>query len=856
MLRLLAAFFVAIWAQGALAELLPLEGGDQAQYEAAEAGDPFAMAAHVMPVLNQPLISEEQAIDVEIYLTLAHDLWSDDPDNAYNAAWAATNIAWFKIRFYHLHEALAWSEKCLAHLRGIVNRDAALMQLRCFEAAGVAMLEMSRYEDARQMFGAAISALEGPSRTDDLMALWRAGLQVRDGTALDGLKRHRASVEVYLEALEVFTRLEGADSSGATYAILNIGAAYWWDGQPGPARDWSLRGLPLIERHEGPLSMATAAVRINLGLIAFDLENYDEAMNWAVSVLPAIAASPEQSLSMQRWNFELLRKLFLRKGQTERAILFGKMAVNAQQEFRKINKAFGEDGSEKLRAEWSRLYSELADLLIGEGRFSEAQAVLNMEKEQEAFEFLQRDASAVFRDTEAVLTDAELSEHDKLMALATRPVEARLAWQSLNETLSAGGGTQDDEDRLFLLEDAMAEAEAQFALEVEAFLSVVEAERREGFARNFDATGAYQAILREKDRPSAILQLALLDDATHLFLTLPGATVHERVAVGRAEMRRRVFAALQAIEGRQADAVTHLQGLQEVLFAPIRDALDTAGIEVVMINADDVLRYVPFAALHDGQRYLVEEYAFALYVAAVQTQFDRPDRIAQSTAGFGVTQAHAGFDALPGVAQEIETLFTADDGRGVLEGQALLDDAFDSRALRRTLRRPPQLLHIASHFALRPGQDNDSFLLMGDGSRLPLSELRSAKFRFAGVDLLTLSACQTARGGDGSEIDGFGAAALNNGASAVMASLWPVADNATPVLMRDFYVGLLENGLDKAEALRRAQIAMLQSARDAGGDAERAAARLEGDADDAPRRVDTFDHPYFWSPFVLMGNWL
>ena len=128
----------------------------------------------------------------------------------------------------------------------------------------------------------------------------------------------------------------------------------------------------------------------------------------------------------------------------------------------------------------------------------------------------------------------------------------------------------------------------------------------------------------------------------------------------------------------------------------------------------------------------------------------------------------------------------------------------------------------------------DSFLLIGDGSHLSLSDIKRLPNMFAGVDLLTLSACHSATGGiaaDGREVEGFAVLAQRQGAKAVIATLWNVADDSTPILMEEFY-GLQEPGKDrnKAEALRLAQLSLLKGVQTA--------------------------HPFFWAPFVLYGNWL
>lgn len=839
-------------------DLRPIEGADETWLTAAQGGEPQSVFNYVIPIYNNPGSTEDQRQAAIRWLTWGYGLYDlQDTQEMVDAAEAALYLAYFESSLNSHGQAIGWAGRCITPLQDRVEEErVGYIVARCLEVAAVSSNELSRYEDGIQFSGLARRVYRYLSEINDGYRIMIANALMVEANGLDGVKRHREAIALSTQALDIYEEFEGPEGPSVANIVVNIGASYWYLKDLQPARDWSLRALPLVDLHAGRFSSPAAVVRINLGLIAQDMGRPKEAMKWAIEVLPFIAANPRTSLSHQRWNFELLRNLFAAEGQIEKAVLFGKMAVNAQQEIRALNQFAEDEQTEGLREEWRRLYQGLADLLIGEGRFSEAQAVLNMEKEQEAFEFLQRDAEADLRETRAILTDTETGDAEKLTALAERPVAAYAAWEALSRKLDAGEGTEADEDRLFLLEDALAEAEAAYAAGVDAFLMQVAPDRRAGFSTQFDATGAYQAILRERARPSAILQVAMLDDTTHLFLTLPGATVHEEVAVGRTEMRRRVFEMLQAMEARSPEAVTHLQGLYDVLFAPIRPALETAGTQVVMVNADDVLRYVPFAALHDGDGYLVENYAFALYIAAVQTQFGQPERDAASAAGFGVTRAYDGFAALPGVAAEMETLFTASDGVGVLAGKTWMDQAFDVRMLRRTLRKPPQMLHIASHFALRPGRDEDSFLLLGDGSRLSLSELRTSRFRFAGVDLLTLSACQTARGGDGSEIDGFGAAALMGGASAVMASLWPVADAATPELMADFYAGLLERGEDKAEALRQAQIAMLRGStvlRVAAAD--RAAAPLEEDAPDAPPAA-AFSHPYFWSAFILMGNWL
>jgi CHAT domain-containing protein len=193
-----------------------------------------------------------------------------------------------------------------------------------------------------------------------------------------------------------------------------------------------------------------------------------------------------------------------------------------------------------------------------------------------------------------------------------------------------------------------------------------------------------------------------------------------------------------------------------------------------------------------------------------------------------------------------------------------LDEEFTRDSLQDTLRKRYGVVHIASHFQFQPGSDANSFLLLGDGSKYSLSEFRTSTNLFEGVQLLTLSACNTGVGdagmGEGKEVEAFGALAQKKGAKAVVASLWPVADQSTSLLMREFYrIHESGAGVGKAEALRRAQLGLLRGWAGKAAGVERALV-LEKPGASAPAftapKNAPHAHPYYWAPFFLMGNWL
>lgn len=708
---------------------------------------------------------------------------------------------------------------------------------------------LSRYPESILLLERARGIYEASLGADSLAV---GNTWLNQGVGHEGANDLDAALLAYGSGLAIFRAQTGDESREVGALANNIGWIYLRQKNHAEARDWFLLAQGILEKLDGRFTPNSTTLQINLGLVSLGEGKLDEAVRWGMQALPYLTANRAQTLDDQRWNFEMLSRAFAEKGDPARAILFGKLAVNAQQEFRAANTVSGAQDLTESQREWFRLYQRLADLLIGQGRISEAQAVLNMAKEEEVFEFLQRDASADLSETRSHLTPRETADQQQLANLAQAPIAAAQALQALMVKFNAGTATAAEEEQIYALQDQLQAASDAFDQSVAAFLAAAPPAQQQGLQAQFDAVGSYQAVLAELDRPTAILQIAALDHATHLFLTLPGATLHQEVKIEKADLARQVFETLEAIEAVSPDAQTRLAALYRVIFAPVDQALATSGTKVIMLNLDGFLRYVPFAALHDGKGYLVQRFAFTLYSPAVPTQFSRADRAAAATAGFGVTQAHPGFSALPGVAKELTTIFGAS---GVLAGETALDAGFDERSLKRALLAKPGVLHIASHFNLVPGREDDSFLLLGDGTHLSLAKIRSTRaLRFQGVDLLTLSACQTARGGDGAEIDGFGATAQLNGAAAVMASLWPVSDAATPRLMRDFYAGMMGQGFDKAEALRQAQVAMLTGAgAELAEAADRSAEALDGSP--PPPKVG-LEHPYFWSAFVLMGNWL
>ena len=268
------------------------------------------------------------------------------------------------------------------------------------------------------------------------------------------------------------------------------------------------------------------------------------------------------------------------------------------------------------------------------------------------------------------------------------------------------------------------------------------------------------------------------------------------------------------------------QRLYDLIARPIDAALAGRGVGTLVIVPDGVLRTVPFAALHDGTRFLIERYALAT-VPGLRLVDPRPLAPgAPRTLALGLSQSRQGFPALPNVASELDAV------RRLQGGTSLLDGAFLRPRFARELRDVDYgVVHIASHgqFGSDPSR---TFILAYDG-RLDLDDLENdiklARFRDPGLELLVLSACQTAAGDDRAAL-GLAGLALKAGARSAVATLWSVSDQASGPLVVDFYRQLQGGTASKARALQAAQRGLLAD--------------------------PLLSHPAYWAPFLLIGNWL
>ncbi len=567
------------------------------------------------------------------------------------------------------------------------------------------------------------------------------------------------------------------------------------------------------------------------------LEAATEAAQEA-AVLAARFENPEL-----HWRTEhTLAQLMFEEGDTQAAILFGKQAVNNLQKLRSNLQNLDVSSRQSYLEGRSTVYRHLADRLIDLGRVPEAQQVIKMLKQEELFEYLRRSSQAGNNDSTLYYLPEEAEWKGRYEQIQNELISTSAELKKLRALLITDEASSADRKRARELEADLAIARAGFVAYVadlkEAFRGLGPEKAYELGRKDLDSLRAVQGSLQRLGRNAALIHFLVTPTRVRILVTTPTVQFHRDSVISEQTLNKLVFEFREMLQNRRSAPERASSRLYDALFAPIEDDLREAGLAMLMISPDGALRYLPMHALYDGQQYLGSQYEVALFTPASKVGLEFKAPPVWKVAAFGATRGSDTLAPLPSVRNELDAIVREDsaDAKGLFPGIVRIDEDFTSAQLAKDLQ--PQsgqynVVHIASHFVFKPGTESDSYLLLGDGQPLTLRDFRAGNFDFHNVDLLTLSACETAFSGAGSEFESFGALAQNQGARSVLATLWPVADKSTAAFMEEFYRRRTVEGKSKAAAIRETQMAFATGAMD-------------------PR----FAHPYFWAPFVLIGNWL
>ncbi|MEM9215191.1 MAG: CHAT domain-containing protein [Cyanobacteria bacterium P01_F01_bin.150] len=365
-------------------------------------------------------------------------------------------------------------------------------------------------------------------------------------------------------------------------------------------------------------------------------------------------------------------------------------------------------------------------------------------------------------------------------------------------------------------------------------------------------TESLDAIIEQQGQTTAVLYSIILPDRLDVVLKLPqsesqtsedsthrsteGTLKHYSTPASSQHVRetaldfRRKLTQPHTVKSVKVPA----QQLYQWLVQPLETELRAHGIEQIVFVLDGVLRNVSMSALYDGEQYLVERYAVSLSPGLQLLETASSPRQLPSILAAGLSESRSGFPPLPNVQQELEAIASA-----VPSAIRLLNQEFTEAEIEAKIdRKPISIVHLATHGRFSSRAEN-TFILTHDG-KIDVNDLhellrgQNNQRLDQAIELLVLSACQTASGDERAAL-GLAGVAVRAGARSTLASLWSVDDQATALLIAEFYRHLPNQNISKTKALQLAQ----QSVKNF---------EVQGSY--------PYRHPRYWSPFVLLGNWL
>jgi CHAT domain-containing protein/Tfp pilus assembly protein PilF len=695
---------------------------------------------------------------------------------------------------------------------------------------------MGEYAHAEQLYLRALKIREktlGEEHPDVANSLINLAVLYRQ------MGKYARAEPLFLRALEILKKTLGKEHPDVANSLSNLAVLYRQIGEYARAEPLYLRALEINKKNLGEEHSLVATSLNNLAVLYFYMGEYVRAKPlYKKTLFIAIQNDKPQLLWTVQSN---LSGLLAAQNQLDAAIFWGKQSVNRFQTTRLKAREMDKQLQKSFMKQEDYKYHALAVHLLTRQRFSEVQQVLTMLKEREYADFVQqRDPKSDPRSTQVAYTDFEqtwttLFEVLKKQLAQIGPKRNWLQLKAKKQDLS-----ETEKQRLTVLNNQLQGLEKDFYTFLDQLELVFQTPPPVQFQGQPQPSSlpALQKLLKQLGNGVVLLEYLVTKKKLHLLVTTTNKQIHRSVPVSEDDLNQGItrFRNLMNVDKTDTNTKPESARLYNWLIKLIANVLKQANAKTLLLSLDGKLRYLPMAALYNTEstQYLVEQYTLIRYTQAGKHLINRPQKPSQlAVVGLGLSEEIEGFEPLDAVEDELNGIIrqNEDDDEGVTDGVIYLNQDFNTDNLQKSLQQAEfPFMHIASHFVFGENEQK-SYLLLGDGSPLSLKTLRK-DYQFKYLDLLTLSACNTAMGKDttGKEIDGLSVTVQENGAKAVIATLWPVYDDSTGEFMQKMYELHVEDGLSQAAAIRQTQQEFIE----------------EGD----------YDHPYYWAPFILMGNGL
>lgn len=706
-------------------------------------------------------------------------------------------------------------------------------------------------------------------------------ISMMEGLAYLGQGNIQKSVYFVQQGLEISREVKNPLLEALALIVLSLDSSHSRDHQ---------RAIELINQ-----SLAIARDKKNHNLEALILEVRGGIYRNSGQIELAIASYQQADSINDSYTAKAeLASLYEQENLVGTAITYYKLAINKnEQQVQELipglpiwlQESFPQAVQDISGIRTTNIYRSLANLLLRQKRIGEAQQVLELLKGQELREYTGGGSETSGDVASLTITPTEeqiLKEYGSLIGFGYRLDQCEQTHCPQLEHLA--------QKRAILTKQYYQELE-QLEIKVRNYQATDEA----FIDPNHFVLKAREIVEAQPD--TVLIYPLVLEDKIWLIWVSKGGIFKslEVRNVNQAQMAATVFRFRQLLQDRLSkidDVKTTGKQLYDLLVKPLENELKANNIHNLVFSLDRSTRYIPMGTLFDGKKYLIENYSVSTILSANLTHVPlvvdnhRGTRLVLSpqtlltnnqnptVLALGVSDAIAGFKSLPNVPTELDAIVRqSGETHGIFDGQEFLNKAFDFFALRDNLPSH-QILHIATHSKFVPGKAYKSYLLLGSGEKLEIPEIQTW-LNLHHVDLVVLSACETALGGtgtDGKEVAAIGYYFLKGGAKSVIASLWNVDDRSTRLLMKHFYENLAKgtptSPVQKAEALRQAQLALLngQDIDDVSTPSNVPQERRpntfmltveqQGNSQQPVAKKSPFRHPYYWAPFIMMGSGL
>jgi len=714
--------------------------------------------------------------------------------------------------------------------------------------------EIGQYSQALEFYQ---QALEIRKKIDD-----KSGVAIslhNIGYLHDRQKKYSQALEFYQQSLVL--RQEIGDRSGSATTLNNIGLIYNNLGKHSQALQFLEQALAIFQKIGDRASEGNTLDSI--GTVYKSLRQYPQALDsyqQALAILKEVGNRP-----IERATLSNIAKLLEIQNKPELAIFFYKEAVNITELIRQDLQKLSPDQQRSYTATVADTYRSLADLLLQNNRVLEAQQVLDLLKIQELEDYLRK-----VRGNEQTAQGVELLPQEQkvqadYLAMQNKAIELGKELTKLQKIPEANR-TPEQQKRIAELIQIQQQIRAEFNNFINSPTVVALTQKlsqtTSGENLNLRTLNKLQGQLKQLSQNAVLLYPLILEDRLELVLvTSYSPPIRRTVNIKRQELNRLIVEFRLALQQPNTDATISASKLYNLLIKPIENDLIQAQAKTIIYAPDGQLRYIPIAALFDGKQWLVERFSINNITSASLTDFNSRNvsqlkilaaAFTQGSYKISVGNRELTFAGLPFAGREVENLAVIIPGT-----TKLIDSAFTPPATVPKLNEY-NIIHFATHAAFVIGQPQDSFILFGDGSRVTLRDVET--WSLPNVELVVLSACETGIGGqlgNGEEILGFGYQMQLTGVKATIASLWSVSDGGTQVLMDAFYAELSKGNISKSEALRRAQIALINNNKFLTTAQRRGITTAQPIRNSLAATVsDRLNHPYYWASFVLIGNGL